>query len=475
MPLPADLTLNVTGRLLPGGRILGGSPRVLLRVDERGLGELAGGAPARNHPALARRLLRAGLASPRPVVPPWGLADVTAIVPVKDDQARLPQALASLVGVAEVIVVDDGSSDASGEVARAAGARVLRHDQSQGPAAARNAGLAAASTPLVVMVDADTTAEPGWIEALLGALADPEVLLVAPRVLGLDRRGGPLVERYERVQSALDQGPQSGLVGPGRDRGFVPAAALLARRQELLALGGFDIALRTGEDVDLCARASDAGWLVRYDASVVLRHDHRTGWRSFVKRRFEYGGSGAQLWLRHPDLNPATSPGGWLAALLVVAAAPRRWALLAAAGVAGAAAARATALLLTEGVPARVAAETAVRSELGSARRFVGAATRYTGLPVTAALAVRSRRARLLLAAGSVAMHVRDHRALRPEMGPLPFVALRLVEEASLGAGLWRACLRARSFRPFDPRLAVLPRRGSDTEERLTWQAARHG
>jgi hypothetical protein len=94
---------------------------------------------------------------------------------------------------------------------------------------------------------------------------------------------------------------------------------------------------------------------------------------------------------------------------------------------------------------------------------------------VTAALAVRSRRARLLLAAGSVAMHVRDHRSLRPEMGPLPFVALRLVEEASLGAGLWRACLRARSFRPFDPRLAVLPRRGSDTEERLTWQAARHG
>jgi hypothetical protein len=81
----------------------------------------------------------------------------------------------------------------------------------------------------------------------------------------------------------------------------------------------------------------------------------------------------------------------------------------------------------------------------------------------------------VLLAVGAVAMHVRDHRALRPEMGAIPFVGLRLLEEASLGAGLWRACLRARSFRPFDPRLAVLPRHGSDEQERLTWQAARHG
>jgi mycofactocin system glycosyltransferase len=470
MTLPPDLALEVTGRVLPRGRLLGGAPRVLLTVDPAALQALSDGAPAARFPDLARLLLRTGNAAPRPVAPSWTMADVTAVVPVKDDQARLRTALASLVGVAEIIVVDDGSCDASGDVARAAGATVLRHQHAQGPAAARNAGLAAARTPLVVMVDADTGAEPGWIGSLLSGLDDPEVLLVAPRVLGLDRTGGSRIERYERVQSALDQGPRSGLVGPGRDRGFVPAAALLVRREAILLLGGFDVDLHTGEDVDLCARASAAGWLLRYDASVVVRHDHRTSPRSFVKRRFQYGGSGAQLWLRHPELLPATSPGGWLAALILVVAAPRRSALLAAAALTAATAGRTTALLLTAGVPPRLSVETAVRTELGSARRFLGMATRYTGLPATTALAVRSRRARALLAVGAVGLHLRDHRALHPELGPAAFVGLRLVEEASLGAGLWLACLKARSFRPFDPRLAVLPRRGSGPE-RLTWKA----
>jgi hypothetical protein len=131
---------------------------------------------------------------------------------------------------------------------------------------------------------------------------------------------------------------------------------------------------------------------------------------------------------------------------------------------------RTTALLRQEGVPLATSATTALRAEVSSARRFVGTAARYTGLPLTAALAVRSRRARLLLAAGSVAMHVRDHRRLQPDLGLASFVALRVVEEASVGAGLWAACLRSRVFRPLDPRLALLPRR---IEGRgLTWEAA---
>lgn len=470
--MPPDLVLDVLGQVLPGGRVLGGAPRVLLQVDEHDLRELAADGQAHRHPGLARLLLRTGLAAPRAPQGPWTLSDVTAVVPVKDDAGRIEAALASLRGVAEVVVVDDGSSDGTGDVARAAGARVLRHERPRGPAAARNAGLAAARTPLVLMVDADTSAPPGWAEPLLGALADPEVLLVAPRVLGLDRRGGSLVERYERVQSPLDQGSRPGLVGPGRDIAFVPAAGLLVRREDLLALGGFDEQLATGEDVDLCTRAADAGWLLRYDPAVVLRHDHRTRLRSMLTRRYQYGGAGAQLWLRHPELNPATSAGGWLAALLLVVGAPRRPAVAGAAVLAAASAARAATMMRSEGVPLRTCAQTAARAELGAARRMAGTAVRFTGLPATALLALRSKRARLLLVGGSLTMHVRDHRSLAPELGVLPFVGLRLLEESALGAGLWHACLRQRSFRPFDPRLALLPRRGSDPQVPLTWEAA---
>ena len=469
MPLPPDFSVDVTGAVLGRGRVLGGVPRVLVKADRHALEELAAGVPAARHGALARLLLRTGLAAPRPASTPWTLDDVTGVIPVKDDAARLPLALAALQGVAEVVVVDDGSSDGTGDVARAAGARVLRHDVAQGPAAARNAGLAAARTPLVVMVDADTTAEPGWIEGLLRALADPEVLLAAPRVLGLDRTGGSLVERYERVQSPLDQGPDSGLVGPGRSRSFVPAAALLARREELLALGGFDASLHFGEDVELCARASAAGWLLRYEADVVLRHDHRSSWRSFVKRRYQYGGAGARLGRKHAELVPPASVGGFVAAGLLVAAAPRRWAVLGAALAAGLSSARAAGLMLVAGVPPQAALRTAVKDDVSAARRFVGTATRYTGLPLTAALAVRSRRARALLLLGSVGLHLKDHKRLQPEMGPLPFLALRVLDEGSLGVGLWQSCLRARSFGAVPPQLGLMPRRGEDGVA-LVWE-----
>ena len=68
--------------------------------------------------------------------------------------------------------------------------RVLRHDHPRGPAAARNAGLAAATTPLVAFLDSDVLPDPGWLEPLLAHLADPAVGLVAPRIVALAPPGG---------------------------------------------------------------------------------------------------------------------------------------------------------------------------------------------------------------------------------------------------------------------------------------------
>jgi mycofactocin system glycosyltransferase len=394
-PLPPELRLRLTTTALDGaGLLLGGTPLRLLRTDPAALADLTGGAPAARHPELARTLLAAGLAEPASVGSAWRLSDVTAVIPVKDDARRLPGALRAVAGVAEVVVVDDGSVDGTGDVARRAGARVLRHESPRGPAAARNAGLAAARTPLVVLLDADARAEPGWLEALLPALADPAVLLAAPRVLGLQDSGGSLLERYERVQGVLDRGPVAALVGPDRPVGFVAAAALLVRREALLELGGFDEALRLGEDVDLCARAAQAAWLLRYEPAALVRHDHRTSWRPFLRRRYEYGTADADLARRHPRLQPPVSVGGWLAAALLLARAPSPPAAAAAVALAGAGAVRTTRLLHRGGVPVAVAARTAAGQEVTAARRCLGSTVRRPWLPVLAALAVPSPRAR---------------------------------------------------------------------------------
>src|SRR5699024_6546596 len=88
----------------------------------------------------------------------------------------------------ELIVVDDGSSDHTAGVAERAGARVLSTPEPGGLNAGRNAGLAAASAPLVAFVDDDVAAPSGWLRALVdGASRHPEA----------EEFGGPITARLE--------------------------------------------------------------------------------------------------------------------------------------------------------------------------------------------------------------------------------------------------------------------------------------
>ena len=149
-------------RWFDGGRVVvGGTPRRVVRLSGRAREALAGlGGPevVPVEEAVATRLVRplldGGLLHPVPGPARAGGREVTVVVPVRDRAAELAGLLAQLAGVAGVIVVDDGSQDASAAVAAAAGAEVVRRPVPGGPAAARNAGLAAVRTALVRPVDA---------------------------------------------------------------------------------------------------------------------------------------------------------------------------------------------------------------------------------------------------------------------------------------------------------------------------------
>ncbi|HWN26057.1 MAG TPA: glycosyltransferase, partial [Actinomycetospora sp.] len=188
-----------------GGRTLvGGSPPRVLHLSPAAYGRLAGpdGVPpdARltvtdaTSAALARLLADAGVAHPVPAHDDAPApAAVSVVVPVRDrprELARLLDAVrATAPGVGEVVVVDDGSADpdATARVAAARGARVVAHPTSRGPAAARNTGAAAATGELVAFLDSDVVPAPGWLEPLLGHLADPAVALAAPRIVAWPR------------------------------------------------------------------------------------------------------------------------------------------------------------------------------------------------------------------------------------------------------------------------------------------------
>ncbi len=429
--------LDGSARRLDQGRaLLAGSPLSLFRLSPAGakvLDRIADGEPV-PHGAekLADRLVDAGAIHPRPDDGPYRPEDVTVVIPVRDHD--IGTLLRSLGPVGPVIVVDDGSV-APVQAGRAA---VLRRPVNGGPAAARNTGLAAVATPIVAFVDADCLPEPGWLEPLLRHFADDRVVAVAPRVASPARPGASTLARYESVRSPLDLGPSEARVRAGTRVSYVPGAALVARADVLLANGGFDDALRWGEDVDLVWRLDEAGHRVRYEPAGVVDHQPRTTLRTWMTQRAAYGRSAADLARRHPRAVPPVAVSGWSAAVWGLAATG--------APVAGGIVAAGTAVALAgklKGLehPGREAARLTGQGHLFAGRLLAGAVTRVWW-PLLLPLALVSKRARRVLVAAAVIPPLVDWVRQRPPLGPVRYVALRVLDDASVRRGRLAGCHR---------------------------------
>ena len=112
------------------------------------------------------------------------MTTVSIILPAKNEAASIGGVVAGARAAcpqAEVIVVDDGSSDDTGEQARAAGATVLRHEQSRGNGAAVKAGARAARGEVLVFLDADGQHDPRDVPRLLEAIAAGNDLVIGAR------------------------------------------------------------------------------------------------------------------------------------------------------------------------------------------------------------------------------------------------------------------------------------------------------
>jgi mycofactocin system glycosyltransferase len=452
-----------------GTALLGGAPPRLLRLAPAGRALLATGRFAvadATSAAFGRRLLDAGVAHPLPAGHTGegpGPADVTVVIPVKDRAPAVTRLLAALPpGLGGVIVVDDGSADPGALRAAAGNAVVLRHDRPRGPAAARNAGLAAATTPLVAFLDSDVLPEPGWLAPLLGHLADPVIGLVAPRIVALPPVSGwsasrwsalpspsGWLARYEAVRSSLDLGPDPAAVVPRSRVAYVPSAVLLVRRAAVG--GGFDERMHVAEDVDLVLRLHAAGWRLRYEPASRVAHEHRTDPGAWWLRKAYYGSGAAPLALRHRGAVPPLVLTPWSAAAVGLLLARRPLAALAV--VAGSA--ERLARQLPGPQPRRTAARIVALGAVGAAAQTADAITRHYW-PLAALACAVSRRARRVVAAVAVVEGLVDwhrHRRwdARVRPGPLGHVAAHRLDDLAYGTGLWWGALRHRTLAPLRP------------------------
>lgn len=210
---------------------------------------------------------------------------LAVIIPARNAERVLPATLTALQSTeAEVIVVDNGSTDGTARVAEEHGARVVEEPKPSRPRA-RNTGARATRKGKLLFLDADCAPDPGWAEAL-GACLDEHALAGGPVVV---EPGGTTTSHFDALWRLKNEETI-------RTQGWTGSGNLGIRRALFEQLGGFDESFRhAGEDVDLCLRAGR----IAFCAQAVVRHPPAATRDQLLARAFRHGYGSTQLHHRH--------------------------------------------------------------------------------------------------------------------------------------------------------------------------------
>jgi GT2 family glycosyltransferase len=223
---------------------------------------------------------------------------VSVIVCTHNGARTLPECLEGVRGLTypnfELIVVLDGSTDDSAEIARAHGANLVTIDH-RGLSAARNAGIAKARGEIVAFLDDDAYPDSDWLHYVAAALEGS----------GNAGIGGPNIPPDDGLVAecvaAAPGGPIHVLISD-REAEHVPGCNMAFRKSALDGIGGFDERFHAaGDDVDVCWRLQEAGWKLGFSAGAVVMHRRRDSVRRYLRQQYGYGKAEALLERKWPS------------------------------------------------------------------------------------------------------------------------------------------------------------------------------
>ena len=195
----------------------------------------------------------------------------------------------------EIIVVDDGSTDATAAIARRhPGARLYTIEHA-GLSAARNVGFSRARGELVAYIDSDAYPTPEWPYYLALGLDSQKIAGV----------GGPNVSPVDdplgaQAVAMSPGGPAHVLTADDRAE-HVPGCNMAFWKDVLEATGGFDpVYTAAGDDVDMCWKVLDAGWEIGFHPAALVWHHRRGGVGAYLRQQRGYGRAEALVAARHP-------------------------------------------------------------------------------------------------------------------------------------------------------------------------------
>jgi glycosyltransferase involved in cell wall biosynthesis len=234
----------------------------------------------------------------------WRWPSVSVIIAAYNAAATLDDCLTSLTQLTyrdyEIIIVNDGSTDATGDIADKYATidsrlRVV-HTVNGGLCVARNVGLSEARGEIVAYTDADCRADPDWLYYLVLTLINKPVVGV-----GGPNRVPPDDGWVAQCVGQAPGGPTHILLSDEVAE-HIPGCNMAFWRWALQELGGFNpIYRQAGDDVDICWRFQARGYALGFSPAAIVWHHRRNSVRAYLKQQAGYGRAEALLERLHPS------------------------------------------------------------------------------------------------------------------------------------------------------------------------------
>jgi GT2 family glycosyltransferase len=224
---------------------------------------------------------------------------VSAVVCVYNGERTLDACLASLEKLNypdyEVIVVNDGSTDRSRQIAERYSYIRLINQENKGLSEARNVGIRAATGEIVAFTDSDCTADRDWLTHLVARFQSSDFAAV----------GGPNLsppdDSLVATCVAVSPGAPAHVLLDDEVAEHIPGCNMAFRRDALEAIDGFDPIFRAaGDDVDVCWRLQNKGYKIGFSPAAVVWHFRRNTVRDYLKQQRGYGKAETLLFFKHP-------------------------------------------------------------------------------------------------------------------------------------------------------------------------------